>query len=320
MKYKEWLDVWFANYIEPSSKTKTCERYSEIIEKHLKVKLGEYELEELSPIVIQKYITELMQSGNLTTGKGLAANSVNGIITVIQNSLKLAYTLGELKEYTADKIRRPKTKEKEVSCFSLAEQKKIEQAALSNKKRKFIGIVICLYSGLRIGELLALTWADIDFTKGTLAVNKTCHDGRDEKGNLCRITDLPKTTSSKRMIPLPKQLLPVLKEYKRKSISEYVVESEKGEPPTVRSYQRTFELLQKRLHKTRDYIRKKRSNNEKRQGTRQIENSAGRNRDREIYIRKDGLRRIRNVQIKRGNEQARDKNSRRRKVSTAFHK
>lgn len=44
MKYKEWLDVWFANYIKPSSKTKTCERYSEIIEKHLKVKLGEYEL------------------------------------------------------------------------------------------------------------------------------------------------------------------------------------------------------------------------------------------------------------------------------------
>ena len=79
MKYKEWLDVWFANYIEPSSKTKTCERYSEIIEKHLKVKLGEYELEVLSPIIIQKYITELMQSGNLTTGKGLAANSVNGM-------------------------------------------------------------------------------------------------------------------------------------------------------------------------------------------------------------------------------------------------
>ena len=245
MKYKDWLDVWFANYIEPSSKTKTCERYSEIIEKHLKVKLGEYELEELSPIVIQKYITELMQSGNLTTGKGLAANSVNGIITVIQNSLKLAYTLGELKEYTTDKIRRPKTKEKEVSCFSLAEQKKIEQAALSSKKRKFIGIVICLYSGLRIGELLALTWADIDFTKGTLTVNKTCHDGRDENGNLCRITDLPKTTSSKRMIPLPKQLLPVLKEYKRKSISEYVVESEKGEPPTMLFLSRQLMLRKK---------------------------------------------------------------------------
>ena len=177
MKYGMWLDEWFRNYMQPSSKIKTCERYSEIIEKHLKVKLGEYELDELTPLVLQRYVTGLMQSGNIVTGKGLAANSVNGIITVIQNSLKLAYTLGELKEYTADKIKRPKTKEKEVSCFSLAEQKKIEQAALSSKKRKFIGIVICLYSGLRIGELLALTWSDIDFTKGTLAVNKTCHDG-----------------------------------------------------------------------------------------------------------------------------------------------
>ena len=96
MKYKEWLDVWFANYIEPSSKTKTCERYSEIIEKHLKVKLGEYELEELSPIVIQKYITELMQSGNLTTGKGLAANSVNGIITVSYTHLEYGTKVAEV--------------------------------------------------------------------------------------------------------------------------------------------------------------------------------------------------------------------------------
>ena len=105
MKYKEWLDVWFANYIKPSSKKKTCERYSEIIEKHLKVKLGEYELEELSPIVIQKYITELMQSGNLTIGKGLAANSVNGIITVIQ---KLSETCVET----------PFTRRRNLSRFS----------------------------------------------------------------------------------------------------------------------------------------------------------------------------------------------------------
>ena len=124
MKYGMWLDEWFRNYIQPSSKIKTCEKYSEIIEKHLKVKLGEYELDELTPLVLQRYVTELMHSGNIVTGKGLAANSVNGIITVIQNSLKLAYTLGELKEYTADKIKRPKRKEKDVSCFTLPEQKK----------------------------------------------------------------------------------------------------------------------------------------------------------------------------------------------------
>ena len=83
MKYGIWLDEWFRNNIQPSSKIKTCERYSEIIEKHLKVKLGEYELDELTPLVLQRYVTELLRSGNIITGKGLAANSVNGIITVI---------------------------------------------------------------------------------------------------------------------------------------------------------------------------------------------------------------------------------------------
>lgn len=237
MKYGIWLDEWFRNYIQPSSKIKTCERYSEIIEKHLKVKLGEYELDELTPLVLQRYVTELLRSGNIVTGKGLAANSVNGIITV---------TLGELKEYTADKIKRPKTKEKDVSCFTLPEQKKIEQTVLTSKKPKLFGIVLCLYSGLRIGELLALEWSDIDFNKGTIAINKTCHDGRDENGKLCRIIDTPKTTSSKRTIPIPKQLLPLLKEHKKKSYSQYIVSSN-GHGITVRSYQRSFELLQKRL-------------------------------------------------------------------------
>ena len=69
MKYGMWLDEWFRNYIQPSSKIKTCERYSEIIEKHLKVKLGEYELDELTPLVLQRYVTELLRSGNIVTRK-----------------------------------------------------------------------------------------------------------------------------------------------------------------------------------------------------------------------------------------------------------
>ena len=49
--------------------------------------------------------------------------------------------------------------------FSLAEQKQIEQAILNGKKDKLYGILLCLYSGLRIGELIALRWNGIDLTK-----------------------------------------------------------------------------------------------------------------------------------------------------------
>ena len=189
-----------------------------------------------------------MNNGNLLTGKGLSANSVNGIITVIQSSLKLVYTLGETKSYVEDRIKRHKPREKLVTCFSLPEQKKIEQAVLTDKRSKMFGVVLCLYTGLRIGELLSLKWSDVDFTKGTIMVTKTCHDGKDEKGKLCRIEDTPKTISSRREIPLPKRIIQLLREHKKISDSDYIISSE-GKPLYIRrSYQRSFDFLLKELH------------------------------------------------------------------------
>lgn len=246
MKYKDWLKEWLDNYIEPTAKTRTFSRYSEIVEQHIIPKLGEFELDELSPAVLQHYITELLQSGNLKTGRGLAANSVSAIINVIQNSLRTAFNLGYTKEYTADRIKRPKSQEKDVSCFSIQEQKKIEQAVLNSKKNKMFGVMLCLYTGLRVGELLALKWTDFDLQKGHLSVSRSCHDGKGKDGKYIRIEDTPKTSSSRRIIPLPKQLLPLIKDYKKKSDSEYVVSSN-GKPVSVRSYQRSFDLLQRKL-------------------------------------------------------------------------
>ncbi len=241
MKYMDWLNEWLKNYVLPSVKIQTYERYSLIVNLHIRDKIGMLELDDLTPLLLQQYITELLQSGNRKTGKGLSANSVNAIISVLQSSLKTANFLGLTAEYTADKVKRPKLKEKPVECFSLKEQKQIEQAILSGRKDKLYGILLCLYSGLRIGELIALQWSDIDFTKGILTVSKSCHDG---KAGL--IIDEPKTATSRRVIPLPKQLLPILKGIKKKSHSPFVV-SANGKPVSVRSYQRSFELLLKKL-------------------------------------------------------------------------
>ena len=133
-----------------------------------------------------------------------------------------------------------------MDCFSVSEQKKIENYILQSGKDKLFGIVLCLYTGLRIGELLALTWSDIDFGKGLLFVSKTCHDGNDGENHI-RIIDSPKTVNSRRVIPLPKQILPLLKGLKKRSEGEYIV-ADGDKPVFVRSYQRTFELLLKKLH------------------------------------------------------------------------
>ena len=245
MTYRNWLNIWLENYIKPSSKERTYEQYCKIAKIHILPWLGEYELTELTPFVLQKFITDLTVKGNKRTGKGLSPNFVKNIISVVQNSLKTAHLVGYLPEYTANKIKRPKIIEKQVECFTLAEQKKIESAALSAKKDKYKGIVLCLYTGLRIGELLALSWEDIDFEKSILTVSKTCRDGN-INGKHVRILDLPKTENSRRQIPLSKTMLKILKEMKKHSKCEFVI-ADGVKPVFVRTYQRMFELLLKKL-------------------------------------------------------------------------
>ena len=192
MKMKEWLPVWLLHYVKPTAKEKTCVRYGEIAEFHLIPYIGELELSEVTPSVLQQMIAELSRCGNLRTGGGLSANSLNAVITVAQSALQVAYRLGYLPEYTADKVKRPKAAEKRIECFTVAEQKKIEQAVLADKRPKMFGVLLALYTGLRIGELLALEWGDIDFQKGELTVSKSCHDSKKD-GRYCRLTEAPKT-------------------------------------------------------------------------------------------------------------------------------
>jgi len=246
MQYQQWLREWLDTYVKPSSKQKTYIRYSEIVEQHIIPKIGSYNMEDLTPIVLQHFTTELLQNGNLKTGGGLSGNSVNAIISVIQNSLKAALDAEMASTYSADKIKRPKVRENKVSCFTPDEQKQIEQAVLNGKKPKMFGVVLCLYTGLRIGELLALEWDDIDFQKETLSVTKTCYDGKDNRGKFARITDTPKTDTSQRIIPLPKRLILYLKDLKKNSKSKYVVSNESNKIISVRAYQRSFELFLKK--------------------------------------------------------------------------
>lgn len=246
IKYKEWLYQWLENYVKPSCKERTYQRYRIATEQHLIPALGDVLLLQMEPMTVQRFLTGELQNGNIRDGKGLSASTVNLLISVIQNSMKTAYEIGLVDSYTMNRLKRPKVKEKQVECFSVAEQKIIESAVIADKRSKMFGVLFCLYTGVRIGELLALEWDDVNFAAGEITVNKSCHDGKNENGAYRRITESPKTEYSVRVIPLPKQLMPYLKEAKKQNKSKYVVGD--GEKIiSVRSYQTSFELLLKKL-------------------------------------------------------------------------
>ena len=245
MNYNNWLNDWLGNYVKPAVKSRTYERYLQVCRLHIMPALGGEDMGKMTTIKIQKFVTTWLENGNKRTGGVLSANFVNLIISIVQNSIKTAHIMGIVKENVASKIKRPRIVEKSVDCFSLQEQKKIEKYVLGATKPKLFGVLLCLYTGLRIGELLALTWDDIDVRKGMISVSKTCYDARVDC-RYVRLVNSPKTLSSERIIPLPKQLLPMLKSLKRQSKCEYVV-ADNDKPVFVRSYQRTFELLLKKL-------------------------------------------------------------------------
>ncbi len=240
MKYKEWLEKWLAWYVQPTVKSRTHEKYRRQIERHVLPALGEYELHELKATVLQRFTVALLETG-------MSANTINGIVSLLKTSLKRAVQIGIVEKEFSHAIVRPKGKERQVDCFSSAEQRKIERYIFDKNNQRYFGIVLTLYTGLRIGELLSLTWNDIDLHKGIITVSKSCRDSWND-GKYVKIIDTPKTACSARVIPIPKQLLPRLKELKKISKCDYVVGGKSEYGIGVRAYQNTFDLLLKRLH------------------------------------------------------------------------
>lgn len=239
MKYKDWLSQWLICYIKPRTKQRTYQKYCLQIRRHILPDLGDYEMSELTALRLQKFVVVL-------SDKGLSASTQNGIISVVKQSLKNAARLNVVDREYSDGMLRPKGRERKTGCFTKEEQRKIERYVLESGKPKLLGLVIALYTGVRIGELLALEWSDVDLKKGQISVWKSCYDGW-ENGRYVKIVEAPKTPSSVRDVPVPKQLTPIFKELKRNAASSYVIGGKKKYGVQVRSYQRTFENVLKKL-------------------------------------------------------------------------
>ena len=214
MIYFDWLNEWLATWVKPLVKVRTYEKYDSIVRKQIVPKLGGHNVDELSAKILQQFTAELSET--------YSANTVAGIVAVVKSSLICAQNTGRVAKQFSSCIKNPKAREKEITCFSSSEQRKLEKYILASDRPKLFGITLCLYTGLRIGELLALEWADIDFRRKTLTVTKTCRDSW-ENGVFTKVIDTPKTEASRRKIPLPAPLIPYLKEMKAKSKSPFVI-------------------------------------------------------------------------------------------------
>lgn len=236
MKVQDWTNEWLAVYVKNRVKCRTYQKYSQVLASHILPTLGGLELNCVTSHDLQQLIyVELLEN------KGLAGNTINIAVAILKGMFASAEDAELIVKNPCARIKRVAVDEKRVTVFTKREQHKLECGVRQDGRLRMYGILISLYMGFRIGELLALTWDDVDFSHNTITVNKTTASGIEDKEYTS-----PKTKSSIRVLPIPPNLLPILKLMKKCSEGRWVIEYN-GKPINERGYQALFERLQKRL-------------------------------------------------------------------------
>ena len=237
--YKDWIYAWLLekkDYIKES----TYANYSNNIFNHIIPKLGNYYLNELNHKVIQDFLLELSKNGRKDNNGGLAEKTIKDITIIIKGSIKKGINEDKIKHIELTFNYPKDNKENKLYVLTKREQNKITNYVLENINSRNIGLLISLYSGIRIGELCALRWEDVDFKKNCLTINKTIQRVyiKDKNKNISKvIITTPKTKNANREIPINKDFLEILKKVKSDKKHYILTGNEKYiEPRTYRKY------------------------------------------------------------------------------------
>lgn len=246
MTTQNLLAEWMEHCQKENVKTRTYNRYQGLISLHILPVLGEYRIAELGRRDIQEFLTRQKREGNHRTGQALSSATMNMILSVLSLAFEYACEMEYIEENPCLNVRRAKMEARRVEAFTVEEQRALEAEIAARDDWHLHGILLCLYTGLRIGELLGLTWEDVDFERGILKVTKTVCREQDGSGAWRLRVDTPKTRASDRIIPLPDYMAEMLRDDRTHATTPYVVENRKGERMSIRSYQYIFEKLTER--------------------------------------------------------------------------
>ncbi|WP_394678769.1 tyrosine-type recombinase/integrase [uncultured Sphingobacterium sp.] len=232
----EVIELWKVDkkqYVKKSSYS----AYMLLIENHLLPVFGDkYSIEEPD---VQGFVFQKLE-------KGLSHKTIKDILIVLKMVLKFG-AKKKLFEYTPFEVQFPTDREKSnIEVLSRSDQRKIMSHIQEHFTFRNLGVYICLTAGMRIGEICALSWEDIDTDRSIISVNKTIQRIYVIEDGVRRtelILDTPKTKNSIRDIPISKELLKILKPFKKIVNSSYFVltnDAKPTEPRTYRSYYKNF--------------------------------------------------------------------------------
>lgn len=221
----KWLDIWISEYLA-DVKPSTIDQYRYQINTHLKPRLGNVKLNELTAPMVQHLYNTLRNPYQITqkvaNGKtkkvqknGLSAKSIRNMNSVLHESLDKALKLGYIHVNVCDAVTLPRVQKKEMNVITGENVKRFLEVIKGNPYEELF--YITMFTGLREGECLGLTWDCIDFENKTITIYRQLQKERKKNGQYIFV---PLKNSKSRAFMIPDDIKAVLQQIKRKQAAD----------------------------------------------------------------------------------------------------
>ena len=238
--FAQIVELWKKDkqlYVKKSSYS----AYVLLLENHLLPKFAE--VSSIEEEDVQQFVFQKLE-------QGLSQKSIKDVLIVLKMVLKFGAKYKWI-QYTPFDIQYPTVRENQsIEIFMKIHQKKLMYYIQEHFTFRNLGVYICLCSGMRIGEICALTWEDIDTDNGIINIRKTIqriYIIEDGKRRTELLLDTPKTKNSIREVPMGRDLLRMLKPFKKIVNPLFYVLTNDAKPTEPRTYRSYYKNLMKQL-------------------------------------------------------------------------
>lgn len=237
----EWMNYWMEAELKGSVKQSSYQTYFNQMKKHIIPRLGNIQLAAVSQNILCDFLEALERVG-------LACATIKGIFRLLSAAMKNAFEEGLISRNPCRKIKVQRTEPREQRVLTRSEQTQIRKETQSSESMPFL---LSMYTGLRLGEICALKWTDIDWENASITVRRTVqrlplnrHTG--EKKTALTITT-PKSTRSHRTLPLPAFILTALRQLMASGNESGYIFGKAESAAEPRTMQRRFKRFSEKL-------------------------------------------------------------------------
>jgi len=245
--FSHLLELWLRSS-RLKHKGSTQQKYRYMINTHINPELGNLHLDELNAPRINGFLCTKLEAGRLQNGSKLSPSYVNSMRLIIHSALSFAAEEG-LCEPLRTPLHKPQNPGHELTILSRDQQKRLETHIAQAPSPTGAGIFLSLRLGLRIGEVCALQWENIDFDRCLIHIRKTVSrvPAAGSTAATLLVLDTPKTPHSRRDIPFSSEVAATLAAVRKTRPDSAFVVSAGESFLSPRTYDYRFHRLLERL-------------------------------------------------------------------------